>query len=565
MRVTYRDVINLEETESQVPRSTKLRVIDLYSGIGGWSLGLQMAGIEMAASYEWWEQAVNTYQVNFGRPARRVDIRTLPLEEFPRSVDFVVGSPPCTHFSFANRGGNGNIAEGLKDIHKFLEVVEHVQPHFWVMENVPRVAKILERELSSGGALERFSDLVSVITAVDMTEFGLPQRRRRMLAGNFPLDLLLSYRGKEEPPTLGKVLSSLAAEPAVDPIYGITLEQAELRDNLREQNLTDEEARLNLEAKQRHPFYNVMSFPDPLDRTSRTVTALCTRVSRESIVVQSESEGLRRLTLRERAALQGFPITFQLAGRTYSDRLQMVGNAIPPLLVYYVAHSVLGISAADVKPPRELGGGIPLPSERTPESTPKGPRNSYPERRKFRAAIPNLRFGSGVRFELKNEFADQTVGWRIGFYYGTSKNILSVNLSDELFKRCIALLTPPVERYATTILRNLATRLESTDPNGIQNAWTHRSEGTHPFTVVDMLRRAADQLQEALPTRAQESIRHLVLGETGRAVGISVGPTHQAKLARTAPWILTGFLLGSWFNAHSGLAPQGAEDLPQAI
>ena len=94
----------------------KYRAIDLYSGIGGWSLGLKMAGIDVVASYEWWDKANRSNQMNNQHTATEIDIRQLCLEDLPKNIDFVVGSPPCTQFSFANRGGNGDIEDGLKDI-----------------------------------------------------------------------------------------------------------------------------------------------------------------------------------------------------------------------------------------------------------------------------------------------------------------------------------------------------------------------------------------------------------------------------------------------------------------
>jgi hypothetical protein len=48
-----------------------MRAIDLYSGIGGWALGLRLAGIEVVASYEWWDKAART---------RRLRIKTFELE-----------------------------------------------------------------------------------------------------------------------------------------------------------------------------------------------------------------------------------------------------------------------------------------------------------------------------------------------------------------------------------------------------------------------------------------------------------------------------------------------------
>jgi|SRR5947207_2642870 len=125
----------------------RLTAIDLYGGIGGWALGLRMAGVDVIASYEWWPAAADTSRKNLNHEVHQVDIRTLDVSSLPQGIDFVVGSPPCTQFSYSNRGGNGDITDGLKDIEKFLQIVEAIRPRYWVMENVPRVAGILDREL----------------------------------------------------------------------------------------------------------------------------------------------------------------------------------------------------------------------------------------------------------------------------------------------------------------------------------------------------------------------------------------------------------------------------------
>jgi DNA (cytosine-5)-methyltransferase 1 len=170
-----------------------LKAVDLYSGVGGWSLGLSMAGIDIVASYDFWAKANLTNSKNNGHPATKVDIRSLDPGLVP-SVDIVVGSPPCTHFSLANRGGNGNIYEGLKDVEKFLEIVDAVRPKFWAMENVPRLASIACKELDQGGILHRFCHLKPDFMVLDLSEWGVPQRRQRFLMGNLDFDVLLSYR-----------------------------------------------------------------------------------------------------------------------------------------------------------------------------------------------------------------------------------------------------------------------------------------------------------------------------------------------------------------------------------
>lgn len=532
-----------------------MRAIDLYSGVGGWTLGLRMSGFEMAGSYEWWEKANRTYEINFGEAPVQADIRSLPLEAFPRDVDVVVGSPPCTQFSFANRGGNGDIADGLKDIYKFLEVVEYVRPRYWVMENVPRVAGILERELSLGGSLHRFSDLVTVIAVVDMSRFGLPQRRRRMVAGSFPIDRLHEYQGRPGSPTLGCVISSLGSDPAVDPLYGFEVGREHLRDHLREEPLDPEEARLNRDAKEYHHYCNIMAFPDPLERPARTVTALCTRVSRESIVVKDEEGLLRRLTLRERACLQGFPITFQFHGDSYSDKLKLVGNAIPPLFVYYLGQSILGTPADRVREPSDIGYRHPLPKQLPREIQPGPPRGRFPENRHFRTVIPGLRFGSGVRFDLANEFEDEGVSWQVAFYYGTSKSIHSVT-PDPAFLKLVS-HWPSCARVVRG-LRAAATRL--TDELGemtaetLQAVWTRRQQGLHPHQLADRLGQVVEELHKSLPSKDRDRIAELTLDWLRTQRPESGGYlTNSPKMRQIAGSVLVGLLVAAWINGNSDL------------
>src|SRR3546814_6963088 len=73
------------------------------------------------------------------------------------------------------------------------------------MENVPRVAPILLKELEDGGCLNRFAHLGLQVHLMNMEDFGVPQRRRRCIAGNFDYDLLAKY-GPGHAPTLGSVI-----------------------------------------------------------------------------------------------------------------------------------------------------------------------------------------------------------------------------------------------------------------------------------------------------------------------------------------------------------------------
>ena len=204
----------------------KLRAIDLYSGIGGWALGLELLNIQVVNSYEWWDSAIETQVNNLGAGAEKVNIRELKLTSLPRNIDIVVGSPPCTQFSYSNRGGGGDINDGLKDIVKFLEVVKYLKPKYWAMENIPRVAKIIEQEIKEGGILAKYRKLfkpIKTIEVINMSQFGLPQKRLRMIAGNFSFDLLKEYSGKCEQKVLADVLIKLNLRRPKDSNYNLVL------------------------------------------------------------------------------------------------------------------------------------------------------------------------------------------------------------------------------------------------------------------------------------------------------------------------------------------------------
>jgi DNA (cytosine-5)-methyltransferase 1 len=471
--------------------------IDLYSGIGGWTLGMKLSGVENVASYEWWNEANQTHNINFNTNHQEVNIRNINVSKdlnFGKTIDFVVGSPPCTQFSLANRGGNGDIQDGLVDIYKFLEVVNFLKPKYWAMENVPRVAKILEKELNEG-QLKKFKHLVSIIKVVDSADYGTPQNRKRMIAGNFPEELFNSYKSVIKPVTLGDVLSSLKLNIVIDPNYGYKLPKEKVTELENEVDLTIEEERINRDAKTYHPIYNKMSFPDRSDRPSRTVTATCTRVSRESIIVESKT-GYRRLNVRERGVIQGFPITYQFYGRTLNSKFKMIGNAVPPVLTYYILQSMLEVPSSKVKPPKYSDYYHSKPSLKSYVSNLGLPKRKYPANRKFQFSVPNLRYGSGVRFELSNNPKAKSPEWSFKFFYGNSKNIKEIQLND-LTKK---ILSPTLNTSRNEVFTKLSDKLindyKHYSSEKLQDIWTSTTKTNDVFIFLDDVGRSIEQILE---------------------------------------------------------------------
>jgi DNA (cytosine-5)-methyltransferase 1 len=476
----------------------KLRAIDLYAGVGGWSLGLAAAGVDVVASYEWWSPANTTNERNNRHKTYEVDIRTLPVASLPTNIDIVVGSPPCTQFSFSNRGGKGDIQDGLRDIKKFLEIIDYVKPKWWVMENVPRVAALLEKAFTKTGIFSDFSHLNPTITVIDSAAFGVPQRRKRALIGAFDLDLLLSYQAACKARTLGHVISALNKNSGSidDPCWQISLDARVLRDHEIEISLSSEEERLNRDAKENHPIYNNMSFPDRLDRPSRTITATCTRVSRESVIVPTLSgrRGFRRLTVRERACLQGFPISYQFFGKSHSEKLKLIGNAIPPILTYYIGSAIKNTSRDKLvlhEHSKTVNADVTL---EPPKTSPDSRGKFFNATRSFVAAIPELRYKSGTRFELSNkgEKSGDQVAWTMKFYWGNSKSIKVLDC-DKQTNRLIERQVDSVflRKFREAISVSVCETCSADIARALQSVWVHKERGFGPFDLVDTLSKIA--------------------------------------------------------------------------
>lgn len=531
----------------------KLRAIDLYSGIGGWSLGLKLAGISVVGSYERWPTAVDTYNANLGTNEHPVDIRKLKLNTLPPNIDIVVGSPPCTEFSFSNRGGNGNVAEGVIDIVQFLKIVTHLKPKYWVMENVPRVAEVVRTGLQTPShPLYQFRNLALQIETINFAVFGLPQNRLRCIIGNIPFDLLNAYKPRRPSMSLGKVVSALGRKRIVkDPIWGIALPKYEVTEMETEGPLDAEQVRMNRDAKAYHPVYNNMAFPDSFAAPSRTVTATCTRVSRESIIIPDTStmNAYRRLSVRERASLQGFPITYQFYSQNHSDKMKLIGNAVPPLFSYLVASAIRGIAPKVLPSPSAAGAKLTIPNQKAPTTTPNGRGLVYPAKRTFRAAIPHLRFKSGMRFELANEHSNNRVRWCIRFFFGPSTDILTIDLDKALFnqirrKHFIQKLYPAIEDAMFSVSKYL----DKTSPKLLQEVWAHKNSGLGPYMLTDRLGAASNAIHRVLQSK-RENVSHYVLGISGFTPEQHDAPGAR-KFTKHSTEIMSGLILGAWFNTH---------------
>lgn len=180
------------------------RVLDLFAGCGGLSLGFQAAGFEIAAAVEFDPEAAASHGANFhpGDPSHAVarDItklmpgelaEELKLGDVVSAVDVIVGGPPCQAFARVGRSKLREIdahPEAFKHdpraklYLKYLEYVDAFRPLALLMENVPDV-------LNHGGQnvaeetceVLREKGYVAGYTLLNASYFGVPQMRERMI------------------------------------------------------------------------------------------------------------------------------------------------------------------------------------------------------------------------------------------------------------------------------------------------------------------------------------------------------------------------------------------------
>ncbi|CCQ59007.1 MULTISPECIES: DNA cytosine methyltransferase [Crocosphaera] len=171
-------------------KTNQYSLLDLFSGCGGLSYGFQQAGFEVIAGIDNWKDALATFQKN--HPTSQGILMDLAVassskisQQINKSIDVIVGGPPCQGFSIS---GKRNPDDPRNLLYKsFLRVIDYFQPKAIVMENVPNMVsmaqgRIREQILTD---LERLGYQVQykILLASD---YGVPQNRRRVIFVGVP-------------------------------------------------------------------------------------------------------------------------------------------------------------------------------------------------------------------------------------------------------------------------------------------------------------------------------------------------------------------------------------------
>jgi DNA (cytosine-5)-methyltransferase 1 len=364
---------------------TAPEMVSLFTGLGGLDLGLERAGwrslyatdIDVAAV----ESLLANQQRGFSRGGDRfladavieqADVRHLNggdvLSKIGRrrgDLTLLAGGPPCQSWSSAGHQRGFEDPRGQL-IREYLRVSSELDCRYLLFENVRGLLTARGADGAPGSALAWLRHELfrrgwqSKVELLNAADFGVAQRRVRLIilgyrAGDDP-DLPSATHAKTAAPkrlpwrSLGDCLSDIAPPQPSETIRPSGKLAKELA-NIPPGSGVKSPGKPETTRPGGHWGYKQGAFVADLSLPARTITA-----NSQQDWVRDPDLGLRRLSPRECAAIQGFPSGWIIAGNR-SDQYRLIGNAVPPDLAFVVGQALLRCSNA---PTKQVGGHWPV-------------------------------------------------------------------------------------------------------------------------------------------------------------------------------------------------------------
>lgn len=424
-----------------------MRVADFFCGGGGFSEGFRQAGFQIVFAVDKWEPAINTYKGNKPGVNAVIDdvirISLLEDEEFERMVpdsEVIIGSPPCQSFSHSNKSGNADKTIGIQLIEAYLRIIARKKYknnsclRYWVLENVPNVKNYIKEEYTAED-LDLEGDFVlrphdGSAGIYNAKYFGAPTNRKRYLCGEFPT--LIATHTDENAVKLKDVLQALGKpeERGTDFITDVNYPELRIpRNQVSDHHYIYELAQFEIETarrlKQDKGYMGKMSFPENIEKPSRTVMATMSASSREAMILEWGKGKYRLPTVREVATMMSFPIDYRFYGTTKSNKHTLVGNAVPPKMSYAIAKAILIDSGENIPEhylPIHYDEHVPFYDLNEVIFEPKKEKRKR-ENSKFKYHIPYMIINA-YRVELTNytsDFEKQAYCWNAEIHYSQGK------------------------------------------------------------------------------------------------------------------------------------------------
>lgn len=299
-----------------------MRVIDLFAGCGGLSLGFQNAGFNVVAGFDNWDPAIKVYQANLQHPIVRQDLSDVPTSvEAIRAFQpqLIMGGPPCQDFSHAGKRSEGRRANLTIAFAKIVTSPQ-LRPEWFLMENVDRA--LTSGVFKDAQDIFRATGYGLTVSVLDAARCGIPQHRKRLVC--------IGKMGELDDFLSDHIAVHLASKPmTVRDYFG---------------------ADLDFEYYYRHPRNYSRRAVYSIDEPAATIRG----VNRPIPSGYKKHPGdpvnpkrVRPLTTEERSRIQTFPAEYKWLG-SKTDREQMIGNAVPVKLGQFVAECIAEFSKGSI-------------------------------------------------------------------------------------------------------------------------------------------------------------------------------------------------------------------------
>jgi len=337
--------------------------IDLFCGAGGLSLGFTQAGGIPVAALDCDKDSIETYRRMFGvcEDVQCTKIEEWKLKKDIKTVDVIIGGPPCQGFSTA---GHRFIDDPRNKLYKyFVKAVAELMPKWIVMENVPGIVTIGDGIVLKQ-IYEDFEKLGYKLAhkIINMADYGVPQARKRTIfVGNrlgkefiwpeakyVKMDknattwMEWNYRTvdmavSDLPWPKGNYFSHRANSQMRGPRNRDVMTQPAFTLRVRGDEFAFcENPATGAFAPGECPDMDMFYYPceNDFQKTMREVPPKWIMNYEAPKTINDKKTsllvGTRRLAVREQARIQTFPDWFEFSGSTYSQGRQ-IGNAVPPL------------------------------------------------------------------------------------------------------------------------------------------------------------------------------------------------------------------------------------------
>lgn len=294
-----------------------MKVASLFSGAGGLDLGFIQAGHEVIWANDNYADAVETYKINIGHHITCEDIRNIKSKDIP-DHDILVGGFPCQGFSLANVGRNEHDSRNKLYL-EFIRILSDKKPPFFVAENVKGILSLGKGEIFKM-IIKDFEKVGYDITykVLNSANFGVPQKRERViiLGNRKDINVHLEHPKKTHSQT--------------DDLFNKLPEWISVGKAL--ENIPDPDGKHDLKNHTYSKFklkFNGYIGNRRIDPNKPAPTVTARGDSKGGVVVLHHPNNKRRMSVREIALVQSFPIDYEFYGSN-SSAYRQIGNAVPP-------------------------------------------------------------------------------------------------------------------------------------------------------------------------------------------------------------------------------------------